>query len=60
MSQTVISEITLPVILTEPPGTPNEQRINTGQHPTAEMQHLDVNESSFEAGYDSDGQVTIF
>ena len=35
-------------------------RIDIGQHPTPPMQKLTINESSYEDGYDSDGQVGPF
>ena len=60
-SATSISTITQPVLS---PNTTDSNlassRINIGQYPTPPMQSLSVNESSYEDGYDSDGEVGPF
>ena len=53
-SQTVVSDMT--------PHSPiqNASQINIGQHPTPEPMRITINESQFEEGYDSDGQLGPF
>jgi hypothetical protein len=38
----------------------NTARINIGQHPTPESVHFTVNESAYDDGYDSEGQLGPF
>ena len=60
-STTTVSTLTQPAL--SPNSTKSHaasSRINIGQYPTPPKQVLAVNESLYEDGYDSDGQIGLF